>query len=245
MLQLLKDFDERSVKGWFVSEKFDGVRAYWNGFQFLTRNHNIINVPSWFSENMPDQYCDGELWLGYNQLEKTSGLVRQGASAKGWENITFKIFDLIDYQSDGFARQKLLASLILPPHCEKVPQTTVKNNQALDEFYQAVIAKKGEGVVMKDPRKNYIVGRSYFAMRKKPNDTAEARVIRINRHSDLSFKSLHCFFNGHYFDLSAGLSMENKLKTPNIGDNITIKYSQLTSKGLPRSAVYISNRNYE
>jgi len=32
--------------GWWMSEKLDGVRAYWDGKQFLSRNNNIFYAPS-------------------------------------------------------------------------------------------------------------------------------------------------------------------------------------------------------
>src|SRR5437879_3286425 len=49
--------------GWWMSEKLDGVRAYWDGKQFLSRLGNRYHAPDWFVEGLPDVPLDGELWL--------------------------------------------------------------------------------------------------------------------------------------------------------------------------------------
>ena len=52
-------------KGWFISEKLDGVRCYWNGSAMYTRNGNIFYPPDWFKKSLPSDMClDGELWTG-------------------------------------------------------------------------------------------------------------------------------------------------------------------------------------
>jgi DNA ligase-1 len=47
-----------------MSEKLDGVRAFWNGHNFYSRNNNIFEAPKWFKEKMPWFPLDGELWMG-------------------------------------------------------------------------------------------------------------------------------------------------------------------------------------
>ena len=59
------DWDSRSSPtGWWMSEKFDGIRAYWDSARkkFFSRNGNELQVPDWFKENMPNIPLDGELW---------------------------------------------------------------------------------------------------------------------------------------------------------------------------------------
>ena len=51
------------LAGWLMSEKLDGVRAYWDGRQFLSRQGNLFHAPDWFVEGFPDVPLDGELWI--------------------------------------------------------------------------------------------------------------------------------------------------------------------------------------
>jgi len=59
--------------GWWMSEKLDGVRAYWDGKQFLSRNNNIFYAPEWFTEGLPGHQLDGELWVARKKFNFTSG----------------------------------------------------------------------------------------------------------------------------------------------------------------------------
>src|SRR5213080_903258 len=47
--------------GWWMSEKLDGVRAYWDGRQFLSRQGNLYHAPDWFVEGLPGVPLDGAL----------------------------------------------------------------------------------------------------------------------------------------------------------------------------------------
>ena len=57
---------------YWVSEKFDGVRGYWDGERLLTRGGNAVNVPDWFTRNWPNTAMDGELWVGYGKFSRAS-----------------------------------------------------------------------------------------------------------------------------------------------------------------------------
>jgi len=57
------DSDFKSVKGWFMSEKLDGIRCYWDGENMYTRNGNLFYPPQWFYDLLPKNITlDGELW---------------------------------------------------------------------------------------------------------------------------------------------------------------------------------------
>lgn len=47
----------RDPTGYLISEKLDGVRAYWNGKTFLSREGNPFYAPEWFTKRMPKDVC--------------------------------------------------------------------------------------------------------------------------------------------------------------------------------------------
>ena len=55
--------NQADLTGWWMSEKLDGVRAYWDGKQFLSRLGNLYHAPAWFIAGLPDVPLDGELWI--------------------------------------------------------------------------------------------------------------------------------------------------------------------------------------
>ncbi len=48
--------------GWWMTEKFDGMRLYWNGTEFYTRQGNKVKVPESIKNQFPKTSLDGELW---------------------------------------------------------------------------------------------------------------------------------------------------------------------------------------
>ncbi|CAF4532125.1 unnamed protein product, partial [Rotaria magnacalcarata] len=47
---------------WWMSEKLDGVRAYWSGSNFYSRQGNLFHVPDFFKVALPKIPLDGEIW---------------------------------------------------------------------------------------------------------------------------------------------------------------------------------------
>ena len=47
-----------------MSEKLDGVRAYFDGQHFYSRQGNRFYAPDWFTQGLPPIPLDGELWIG-------------------------------------------------------------------------------------------------------------------------------------------------------------------------------------
>ena len=60
---LAKNWDNSSdPTGWLMSEKYDGMRLYWNGSDFFTRQGKKVKVPYYWKRQMPRYALDGELW---------------------------------------------------------------------------------------------------------------------------------------------------------------------------------------
>src|SRR5881394_2625272 len=81
------------LSDWWMSEKLDGVRAYWDGKQFLSRQGNLYHAPAWFIEGLPDKPLDGELWIGRKKFQRTVSIVRRQDQSDLWNEVRFLIFD--------------------------------------------------------------------------------------------------------------------------------------------------------
>lgn len=123
-LQLAKNFDpsKHGIAGWYVSEKLDGMRAYWDGG--FTRNKYVKNVtfsnkqrkerlvkepiatglwsrygnpifaPDWFLDMLPEDYpLDGELYMGRGNFQEVMSTVKQFEPDERWYDIKYVIFD--------------------------------------------------------------------------------------------------------------------------------------------------------
>jgi ATP-dependent DNA ligase len=56
------DYESMDPTGWYMTEKYDGARLYWNGTEFYTRPGRKIKVPEFISSQLPYVKLDGELW---------------------------------------------------------------------------------------------------------------------------------------------------------------------------------------
>src|ERR1051326_843719 len=79
--------------GYWLSEKLDGVRAYWDGKQFWSRLGNLFHAPEWFVKGLPDVPLDGELWLGRKKFQRAVSIVRRQDKSDLWKEIRYLIFD--------------------------------------------------------------------------------------------------------------------------------------------------------
>jgi hypothetical protein len=61
MVTYLVTIVTKCVNRW-MSEKFDGVRLFWDGSAFYSRQGKIIEVPDFVKSQMPKIALDGELW---------------------------------------------------------------------------------------------------------------------------------------------------------------------------------------
>lgn len=56
--------------GWVMTEKYDGMRLYWDGSDFFTRQGKKVSVPEHIKSEMPTNISlDGELWYVSKQRE--------------------------------------------------------------------------------------------------------------------------------------------------------------------------------
>ena len=75
-LLLLKVYKDQNITGWVMSEKLDGIRAYWDGKNLISRGGKIIHAPKWFIKDYPPFEIDGELWTKRGDFENISSIVR-------------------------------------------------------------------------------------------------------------------------------------------------------------------------
>ena len=73
---LATNFNKKNdYTGWFLSEKLDGYRCFWDTKNFRSRNGNIFYLPQKIKSQMPKNiYLDGEIYIDKYSFEKLSVL---------------------------------------------------------------------------------------------------------------------------------------------------------------------------
>ena len=245
----------QDVTNWVMSEKLDGVRAYWNGHQLVSRGGNVFNAPEWFLNNFPPFALDGELWTKRNDFENIVSIVRQGKPDERWSQIYYQVFEVPHQKGGLFERLSVLqiylesAADFVPNKLipiEIVPQFKIKNKPHLNDFFQKIVGQGGEGVVVRNPVEGYQTGRLASALKLKvhQDDDCEVMGYKSGRGKYRGMVgSLKCLLkNQKVISIGSGLSDQQRKYPPVIGSIITFKYYGLTGKGLPRFPVFLRER---
>ena len=122
--------------GWYMSEKYDGQRALWDGAKFVTRG-SISNsprvypyVPNWFIALMPPGIAlDGEFFikrnafqeLGFLKSKLKPDLSNQLELDKKWVNIKYYVFDSPSFDEPFEKRMEMLKKVI-ESRCKMFPK---------------------------------------------------------------------------------------------------------------------------
>ena len=252
---LANEYKNEDPTGYWLSEKYDGMRAIWNGDKMVTRTNNKINAPKSLLSILPqDIQLDGELFMGRQNFEKT-GIFR--TTKLNWENVDYiyMVFDIIN--DDVFEnRMKLLQNIIKKinnPKIQFVPQTLVKDKKHFEEMYNNLIKLGAEGIMLRKPGTKYEFKRSNTLLKHKPLHDAEAKIVSYfpgkGKYTGLlgSFivSGINGTANGKKFKV-AGINDEirnNYKKTHPIGTIITYKYNGHTNNNIPRFPRYLRIRN--
>jgi DNA ligase-1 len=237
------------VAGWWLSEKLDGVRAYWDGKQFLSRQGNVFVAPDWFLEGLPDVPLDGELWIGRKQFNRTSGLARRSDKPDEWRTMRYVVFDAptqaVDFE-DRLAFVSDLMRLRHPPFAQALEQQRCQGLDHLQAELARVEALGGEGLMLRQPRSKYAAGRSTTLLKVKRFLDAEARVVGHQpgkgRHMGRMGALLAELPDGTSFEIGTGFSDAERAAPPPVGSVVTFRYQELTEAGVPRFASYVGVR---
>lgn len=234
------------VRAYWVSEKYDGVRGYWDGQQLRSRQGLPIDAPAWFTAGWPAQALDGELWAGRNAFATAQRAVALGTQDEaGWRQLRYMVFDAPG-QPGGFAqRQQAVAAAVQrlrQPWVQAVPQWQVPSHAVLMEQLQRLSAQGAEGLMLRRADSPYRAGRSDDLLKLKLFEDAEAVVLAHlpgkGKYAGLTGALLVQMPSGQRFKLGSGLTDADRAQPPAIGAVVTYRFNGTHASGIPRFARY-------
>jgi len=238
--------------GYLVSEKFDGVRAFWDGAALWTRRGNRLNAPAQFLDPLPAGVpLDGELWLGRGRFEATAALLRrQAPDATAWAALRYQLFELPGAAGSFAERVERLEAIAQGQPGSPllaVAQQRVADRAELQALLSRVIAQGGEGLMLHRADAPYVTGRADVLYKLKPQQDAEALVIGHTlgrgRHAGRVGALRVRDEAGREFLLGAGLSDAQREVPPPLGSWVTYTHRGETRLGQPRFATFVRLRD--
>lgn len=246
-LALAKHFkNEMQSSYYWVSEKLDGIRCYWNGEELLTRNGKPIYAPKWFTDPLPNIELDGELWIGRGSYQILTRIaLDKKPNLQLWEKVTFQVFDLPASKAPFEMRQNQLKNIVKESsalHLKLVKQKRMNSLPTIQSYLKDLVNSGAEGLMLRTPDSPYQTGRTNHLLKMKLRKDAEARVIAYQSGRGKFENMMGAIWvemeDGTLFKIGTGFTNQERQNPPAIGSDITYSYQGLTEKGLPRFASF-------
>lgn len=250
----------KAPTGWWLSEKYDGYRAIWDGQDFYSRTGKIFNVPQWFKAYMPpSRALDGELFLGRECFEQCGIFRKKVPDSDEWRklDVKYQVFDSPTHPGLFEVRQSFIKDLITSlckkdKNCPLVytKQIKVQTEADVQKHFDSLVKGGAEGIMLRAPRSPYEPKRSALLLKVKQFFDSECRIIGYKEGTG-KYKGMLGSFKCQLvnnpkikFDISGmNDNIRKHYKTTHpIGTIVTFTYMGLSKKGVPRHPNYLRIR---
>ena len=238
------------LSAYWLSEKYDGVRALWDGQRLITRGGQPITAPAWFTAGWPAQPMDGELWGGRGRFEATVSTVRQQEpDDAAWRRVRFMVFDLPTHPgvfTERLHAYQALTAGLGQPWVVAVPQERVADHASLLRRLDQVVHEGGEGLMLHRGDTPYRTERNDDLLKVKTHEDAEARVTGYEAGRGKHLGRMGALVvetpQGLRFRIGSGFTDEQRKHPPPVGTWITYRFRGQHGSGQPRFATFLRVR---
>lgn len=153
------------------SEKLHGCRAFWDGECLRTKDSWLrIDAPEFITAGLPaGEARDGELFAGYGTFEIVRVLVQyRHRTDANWKKVRYHLFDAPTTEAVP-VEQRWRSLQAVNAHTRIVEQRRCSSAAELQQEFARVIARGGEGLMLRRPGHCYEFGRSRNWLKVKPS----------------------------------------------------------------------------
>jgi len=151
----------------FINEKYDGVRAIWDGHVLRNRSGRVVSAPASFIA-APGRTARWRALARRGRFEALSARVlRVEPDEHGWRDVRYIVFDIPIARLSFAARLERLAAPApdVRAPVELAPQWRVADRVELQQAFMRIVAGRGEGLMLRVADADYTPGRSEALLR--------------------------------------------------------------------------------
>ena len=239
----------------FVQPKLDGLRCLIymadgkiitqsrTGGIFTTMDHITTGLKPFF-DLQPTVILDGELYTNQYPFEELVGLIkRKNVDDPRIREVHFHIYDIVSPKGYAERRQFILDNQHLFPATFEIVKT--EEATTVDDFktkFTEYVQEGYEGIMLRNKKGAYVNNRSHDLQKYKEFEEDEFRIVgfREAEGRDAGTVIWRCATKtGDEFDCRPVGSVEHRKQLfqnaqANVGRMLTIKFQELSEKGIPR-----------
>uniref|UniRef100_A0A6B2LB68 ATP-dependent DNA ligase family profile domain-containing protein n=1 Tax=Arcella intermedia TaxID=1963864 RepID=A0A6B2LB68_9EUKA len=226
-----RDWDgSQDPSGWIMSEKLDGVRAFWNGSKLYSKNGKELPVPAEFTSTLPkDVFLDGEIWVGYDTLSKLTSILKKSVNMKNeptrgllWKDVRYCVFDSPMHPGNYQERHAHAAEAVSEcgTNIHLIPIEFCSGLDHLQNKLDQIVELKGEGIMLYNPEATYSSGRN-------------SNILKVKMHLEEDVTFLECNPNSYSFKCQQSNGIQCMVKCsswdythpPPNGTSLTVRHN--------------------
>jgi DNA ligase-1 len=150
-----KDWRGQNVRGWLASEKYRGVRGYWDGAEMWSRGGLRVDLPAAWREQLPVGFAlDGEVWAGRGPENGAEETAAAGAVVRGefTAQMRFMVFDAPGLLGTWYQRMRSASTVLRGATMARpVGFEPVRSMRHLEKLFAGVMEVGGEGLILRHP----------------------------------------------------------------------------------------------
>lgn len=259
----LTNYDERllengSLEGYVMSEKFDGIRALWDGKTLKSRTNKAFGAPKCWMQHLPPFALDGELFIGRGKFEEVLSAVSK-SECEAWQSVKYLIFDVPNASGTLIQRLGVLENYLAKrQNTDKgaqpliiIKQRQIHSKAELEKALKEVVNLGGEGLVVRKNSAPYENFRTKNALKLKNYEDSECKVIAHNpgkgkfkgKLGSITCEQVFTDKNGQAqirrFKVGSGFTDKERANPPPLNSLITYKFNGYTKNGIPKFPVFL------
>ena len=235
----------------YVQPKLDGVRLLVSKDGGISRTGKVIPGTEILGKGLvKGEYLDGEAYDPNMTFEELTSAFKTDPL-----KLKFYVFDYFDTNNPqlSFSDRMIHLREIKNPHYEIVETFNVDKHSDMKGYHDMFMSQGYEGTMIRDRMSVYEIGkRSNYLLKYKNFQTDEYKIVDVKEGTgrEKGTAIWVCEIGEHTFSAKpeGTLEFRRKLlleKEKYIGKNLTVRYQNLTTLGVPRFPVGIAIRDYE
>lgn len=244
----LDNLNHIQPQDYLVSEKLDGMRAYWDGKNLISKSGNIIHAPQWFLKDFPPFELDGELYTKRGDFEHIISIIKNQKNTDSWHLLKYHIFEVPNQKGNLTQRLQVIKDYLNThknPYITIIPQHQFQTLEAIQNFFNQIKQDNGEGIILRKKDLAYYTGRNSNTLKYKVFLDRECKIIGYKMGKNAlknKVGSLICQDGEKTIYIGSGLTNNMRENPPPLDTIITYKYYQTTKNNMPKHPVFLRIR---